>query len=306
VPEKLIHVGYPPNTQPNEKQHNTMINSLNKLTLAFLCAGAAGAALSATPVATPATPTVLRPAPDKVNLPPPYPPGNLTGVTVQGPVVAGTAATFTFTGVGSCKLEFNGGDNGATVKFEGKFPFTGNYTYGTGSMSSSETFKKYDFHAKPLGNCKTDYKGSKTEYVDPVTVNNPSPQGVAPTGANNPVTVSSTLTVGMKPGKMDNTPAVPASIASIAVIGKPAAGTPTALEVKGTGHCKYHLSYVNLDAEGKLIVKPYPMLTRSSSAQVPFPMSLKMLDATPAGIYKWTAAGIDGCTGNADVTFTVQ
>jgi hypothetical protein len=271
-----------------------MTNFLSKLTLALLCVGAAGAAMSATPATG-------RPAAEVPSLP-----EHLTGVAVQGTVMAGTPATFIFTGVGSCKLVFKGGDNGATVKFEGKFPFTGTYTYGTGSMSSFETFTKYDFHAIPLGNCKTEYKGSKTEYVDSVTVNNPKPQGVAPAGANNPVTVSSTPAVGMKPGKIDNTPAVPATITAIAFAGKPAAGAPTDLVVSGTGHCKYHLSYVNLDAEGKLVVKPYPMLTKSSSAQAAFPMSLQMLAATPAGIYKWTAAGIDGCTGNADVTFTVQ
>ncbi len=84
------------------------------------------------------------------------------------------------------------------------------------------------------------------------------------------------------------------------------AGSATQLTVIGAGICKYRLSHVNLDAQGNTIMKSYPMVTMSSSAASPFPMGLSMLNNTPAGTYRWTASGVEGCTGSASVTFSVQ
>jgi hypothetical protein len=61
------------------------------------------------------------------------------------------------------------------------------------------------------------------------------------------------------------------------------------------------LSYVKKETP----LAAQPLITKTSTPQSPFPMSMKMLDATPAGTYTWTANGVEGCTGSANVTFSV-
>lgn len=95
--------------------------------------------------------------------------------------------------------------------------------------------------------------------------------------------------------------AVPATITSITQTIATVAGVPTLLTVTGTGNCKYRLSYVKQGAP----LAAQSLMTYSSTSQSPFPMSLKLFDATPAGTYTWTANGIEGCAGAKNLTFTV-
>ncbi|MDB5966596.1 MAG: hypothetical protein JWQ72_3096 [Polaromonas sp.] len=263
--------------------------------LFIACVALAGSAMAAQPAERPA-PTL-----PGVHLPvvmAPIAPGLLKGFTAAGQsVVADQPLNFTFGGTGHCKLKLTGGD-GYVKDVEGDLPFSAAYTYGTGSMSSYDAFKDYSASVTPVGNCKI------AAALPPVTVRvvNPSPQGVPAAGAGNPAGMAVSA---LKPGMVQLNPVL-ATLTSLAFPSKPSAGGPTLLTVLGTGNCKYHLSYVNLDAQGNLIVKQYPMVPKASSAQTPFPMSLKMMDATPAGVYKWTATAAEGCSGSVNVTFAVQ
>lgn len=96
--------------------------------------------------------------------------------------------------------------------------------------------------------------------------------------------------------------AVPATVTSLAQTMATVSGVPTLLTINGTGNCKYRVSY--LKQSDPAVVQP--TLTYSSTPQSPFPMSLKILDATPAGTYTWTVVGIDGCIGARHLTFKVQ
>lgn len=96
---------------------------------------------------------------------------------------------------------------------------------------------------------------------------------------------------------------VPATITSITQTIPSVAGVPTLLTVHGTGYCKYRLSYTRLDGP---LSAPAPLLVYSSTPQSPFPMQLRILDATPAGSYTWTAVGLDGCTGSSYLTVKVR
>lgn len=96
--------------------------------------------------------------------------------------------------------------------------------------------------------------------------------------------------------------ALPASITSVTQTLPTVAGVPTLLTVTGAGYCRYRLSYVK--QEFPLVQQP-PM-TYSSTSHNPFPMSLRIFDATPAGTYTWTVNGIDGCSGSKSLTFTVR
>lgn len=80
------------------------------------------------------------------------------------------------------------------------------------------------------------------------------------------------------------------------------AGVPTLLTVAGFGDCKFRLTYLQQDAPAA----PQAQWTYSSTAQNPFPMRLKMFDATPPGTYTWSVTGIEGCMGQQRVTFTVR
>jgi hypothetical protein len=238
------------------------------------------------------------------------PPGGLTGalngVSVPGNIVAGTEMNFAFYGNGSCKLELDTGDGAPASKYEGLLPFVGKYTYGTSSMSSFDAFKKYPLSVKTIGNCTNNVK-----HLADIVVNNPHPQSAgAPNNQNTVANVaSSTLKVGIKPIPGDTIPATIKAItvtgggmtsAPVSVVGL-AAGAPTWLAVDGTGNCKYHLSYVKKETP----LAAQPLMTKASTPQSPFPMSMKMLDATTAGTYTWTATGVEGCTGSANVTFKV-
>lgn len=287
-----------------------MTTRLKKIYLAALCLSAAGAALAAQPVDPSAGARVNANATPGIAVKA-LVPGTLTGFKAAASEVnAGKPLSLSFAGSGHCKLTIAGGD-GSAADFEGDLPFAGNYIYGTGGMASSDVFKNYSATALPQGQCKA---GS----LKPVTVkvNNPMPQGASPAG--NPNTVSSSQPGKvMSPGKPMETPAAPGQLTGISLSGKSitgaptsatalAAGTPTSLTVTGIGNCKYHLSYVNLDAQGNTILKQYPMVPKASSAQTPFPMSLQMMAATPAGIYKWSAVAAEGCSGNFNVTFAAQ
>ena len=93
-----------------------------------------------------------------------------------------------------------------------------------------------------------------------------------------------------------------ASITSLSQALPTVAGVPTLLTVTGSGDCKYRVAYTRQGAPMALQTQ----WTYSSTPQNPFPMRLKMLDATPPGTYTWTASGIEGCTGNHSVSFTVR
>jgi hypothetical protein len=95
---------------------------------------------------------------------------------------------------------------------------------------------------------------------------------------------------------------VPASITSLSQTLPTVAGVPTLLTVMGTGDCKYRVGYTRQGAPMALQTQ----WTYSSTPQNPFPMRLKMFDATPPGTYKWVVNGMDGCMGSQSVSFTVR
>lgn len=284
-------------------------SALKTLTLAFLCVGAATTALSTQAAQPAATPGTTRPGNTiGIAVVPPVP-GKLSALSAPAKVDMNTEMTFSFSGEGHCKLKLNSGDG--VVDFEGDLPFKGKYTYSSGSMLSYVSFKNYSASVTPSGNCKTNGAGP---FMVTVQVINPHPQSAGAPPQDNTVSIAGggKISTPIKPGS-GGTPVVPATIMSVtaagqAMTGAPssAAGSATVLTVNGTGNCKYHLSYVNLDAQGNLIMKAYPMMPKSSSAQSPFPMTMTMLAVTSAGTYKWTASGVEGCSGNANVIFTVQ
>ena len=95
---------------------------------------------------------------------------------------------------------------------------------------------------------------------------------------------------------------MPASITSLDQTLFTVAGVPTLLTVMGTGDCKYRVGYTRQDAP----MAPPMQWTYSSTPHNPFPMRLKMFDATPPGTYTWVVSGIEGCMGSKSVRFTVR
>lgn len=284
-------------------------SALKTLALAFLCVGAATAAPSTQAAQPAATPGATRPGTPVGIAAAPQLPGKLTALSAPATVSMNTEKSFSFSGKGHCKLKLDSGDGASD--FEGELPFVGKHSYSSASMSSFVAFKNYNATVTPSGNCKTSGAGPFTVQVQVI---NPHPQsaGAPPQGNTATMAGSGKLDTSFKPGAA-GTPVVPATIISMTASGKAmtgapssAAGSATVLTVNGTGHCKYHLSYVNLDAQGNLIMKAYPMMPKNSSTQSPFPMTMTMLPVTTAGTYKWTASGVEGCTGSANVTFTVQ
>lgn len=280
-----------------------MTIQFKKLALTLCCLTAAGAALAAQQDTKPGANMTNAGVNTSIK---PVGPGKLTGLqTVPATVVANTPLIFKFLGTGHCKIVLSGGD-GYTKIFEGELPFSGDYIYSTGSMSSYDASKTYSATATPSGNCKS----TALVTVD-VTALNPNQQGAS--GGNKATSISPVLKVGMKPVKIDGGIVVPATIKAISLsaktlTGAPAAtsglavGAPTWLFVEGTGICKYRLSYVITEKP----LAAQPLMTRNSTPQNPFPMTMKMFDATTAGTYTWTASGIEGCSGNAKVSFVVQ
>lgn len=96
--------------------------------------------------------------------------------------------------------------------------------------------------------------------------------------------------------------AIPAAVTSISQTLPTVAGVPTLLTIAGSGNCKYRLSHIKHGAPSAAQAP----LTYSSTAQSPFPMNLKLFDATSAGTYTWTVNGIEGCSGSASLTFSVR
>lgn len=96
--------------------------------------------------------------------------------------------------------------------------------------------------------------------------------------------------------------ATPAVVSAISQTLPTVAGVPTLLTVTGSGQCKYHLSHIKQGAPPAAQAQ----LTYSSTPHSPFPMSLKLFDATAAGTYTWTANGVEGCSGRASLTFSVR
>jgi len=92
------------------------------------------------------------------------------------------------------------------------------------------------------------------------------------------------------------------SLTSISQTVAAIAGVPTLLTVGGIGNCTFRLSYVKQGGSGAASMP----LVFSSTPQSPFPMQLKIWDATPAGTYTWTASGMNGCVGSLNLTFTVR
>jgi hypothetical protein len=281
-----------------------MNDQMKKLALALLCISAASATHAAQPAGAPVTPpvSIARAATT------PVAPGTLSAFKATlNEIDAGKPLNFKFEGVGHCAGKLSGGD-GTFINFEGDLSFTIAYTYGTGSISSAETFKDYKPSVTPTGNCKTVGAGP---FFATVRVNNPAPQGVSAPSAEN--SVSSAIGVGIKPGKIEVPPA-PATLASITLAAKsitgapnaPAgmlAGMPTLLTVNGTGICKYRIGYTKQNAP----VVAQPSIVKTSSPQSPFPMQSQIvMPVTSAGTYVWTANGIDGCQGNVSVTVAVQ
>lgn len=273
-----------------------MTHPFTPFSIALLCLCTLGPASAAPPVlpAGPATPQATLPAPKTL----PVLPGNFKAFeAVKTEVDAGKPLVFKFAGTGHCTVKVNGGD-GYVKDFEGELPFSAPYTYGTGSMSSSDAFKDYTATAAPAGNCKS--AGALASIK--VRVNNPAPQSAGTPGTQNPVIAAAPnakLTLSVKPPVA--TP-LPSALTSVAMAFLPQAGGPTMLTINGTGACKFRVSHVMQEAP----MAAQPMVTYSSASPNPFSMTLKMIDATPAGHYTWTASGIEGCTGSADVTMAVQ
>jgi hypothetical protein len=270
-----------------------MTHTLEKFALTLLCVGVAGTLLTAF---TTLSALAAQSAPA---------PGTLKALKAANTAEMNTNVVFNFDGSGHCKLTLNGG-NGSAKDFEGDLPFTGAYFYSSASMTSFDAFKDFTATASPSGNCKTNGAGP---FIATVRIVNPHPQSAGTPAPNNTPVIAGDgkLSIGMKPGTT-TPPVVAATITSVAFLNESGAATggATVLSVNGTGICKYRLSYVNLDAQGNTILKPYPMMPKSSSLQSPFPMTMTMLAATSAGVYKWTATGVDGCTSTANATLTVQ
>nr|WP_295784367.1 hypothetical protein [Rhodoferax sp.] len=95
---------------------------------------------------------------------------------------------------------------------------------------------------------------------------------------------------------------MPATITSLSQTLPTVAGVPTLLTVMGSGDCKYRVGYTRQGAPIALQTQ----WTYSSTPQNPFPMRLKMFDATPPGTYNWVVNGTDGCMGSQSVSFTVR
>ena len=240
--------------------------------------GVAGASLTAFTALTAlaAQPTASAPAVARSVMVPlqlaGMPPGALSGLkAVNAPATreTNTDVVSTFTGTGHCTLNLDFGD-GSLKKLDGELSSSSfTHTHSYGGMSSFDAFKDFNASVTPGGNGK--------------------------------------ISIGMKPGTITPPTVVP-TIGAMSLPGGITAvtGSATALTVMGTGNCTHHLSYVNLDAQGKTILKPYPMLLKNSTPQSPFLMNMVLVQATPAGVYKWTASGVDGCTGVADAVLTVQ
>lgn len=299
-----------------EEQRTT--NKLENIALMLLSVGVASTLLTAFTAlnalaAQPAPVPMPMPMPMNTRLAPntplitalPVPPGALKGLTAPATVDMNTKFSFHFAGKGFCTVKLDSAD-GSVTTFTGELPFDGDHIYSSASMSSFDAFKDYTASITPSGNCKTDDKGT---FTSKVRVVNPHPQSSGASPKDNTVALAGNgkLDVGVKPSTLD-TPVVLPNIASITQPSglNAAAGGATVLTVNGTGICKYHLSYVNLDADGKTIMKAYPMLPKNSSVQTPFPMTMTLIPTTPAGIYKWTASGFEGCTGTANALLTVQ
>jgi hypothetical protein len=164
-----------------------MKHPIQQLVLSLLCAGAVGGALAAQPEtlppATQRAPGVSTSAPLVVV----STPGTLhVFKVVATEVEAGKPLNFRFEGIGHCRIKLDGGD-GYARDVEGKLPFSADYIYGTGSMSSFAAFKDYSASASPQGNCKT----SGALPAIKVRVINPAPQGVPAAGSQGPVISSS-------------------------------------------------------------------------------------------------------------------
>lgn len=95
---------------------------------------------------------------------------------------------------------------------------------------------------------------------------------------------------------------VPASITALSQTLPTVAGVPTLLTVAGNGDCKYRVGYTRQGAPMTLQTQ----WTYSSTPQSPFPMRLKLFDATPPGNYTWVVNGIEGCMGSQSVSFIVR
>ncbi len=291
---------------------------LERVALTLLCVGVASSLITAVTAlnALAAQPSVTPPTARTGQVPqmvvPVAPLGTLSYMTASVTTVnIGDAVKFAFYGNGYCSLKLDTGD-GIVTPFEGKMPIVGSYTYSGMGWSSFDASMVFAATVTPTGNCKKAEKGAfspPNPFLVQMKVVNPNPQSAGVPAQDNTMVVagSGKLGIGMKPGTV-MPPVVAPTVSSLAFSGGPSAdvGNPTVLTVIGTGVCKYHLSYVNLDAQGNTILKPYPMLPKSSSLQSPFPMTMTLLQSTPAGVYKWTASGVDGCTGTKDATLTVQ
>lgn len=117
-----------------------------------------------------------------------------------------------------------------------------------------------------------------------------------------PVAAAAAFLLGVNGALALTKSTAPASITSLSQTLPTVAGVPTLLTVTGTGDCKYRVVYTRQEAAMTLQTQ----WTYSSTPQNPFPMRLKLFDATPPGNYTWIVTGIDGCMGSQRLSFTVQ
>ncbi len=123
---------------------------------------------------------------------------------------------------------------------------------------------------------------------------------LAPTAVACVASCALCLLAGLAIGQVKG--AWPAAVSAIAQTMTTVAGVPTLLTISGTGSCKFRLSYQKLGGTPVASAQ----LVFSSTPQNPFPLQLKIMDATAPGTYTWTASGMDGCLGSQSLTFTVR
>lgn len=262
----------------------------------------------------------------------PYPPGALGTIQVLADVtglVNEKAFGIQFTITGKCRVDFTPGDGSASVRFEGGAEGGGDqplivektYTYNTTFSSASQVFKPVTMQFKTVSPCIN--KAPLSQTMVNAKVQPPIKQDILSSAPGLGVKQQRTgaIDVPTKPAVVAITSPVKtvlATLGEISLSGNMVTGTstkisslvagePTKLTVQGTGICNYRLSYVNLNSDGGTIQKAYPMIPTTSSIQTPFPMvGMEVLKNTAAGVYRWSAVGINGCTGSVSTTFTVN
>ncbi|MES2948268.1 MAG: hypothetical protein V4858_06980 [Pseudomonadota bacterium] len=177
-------------------EEHRMTRRLEKFALTLLCVGLTSVTLTALTAlnALAAQPGAMVPTTTRASAPGmhlstmPTTPGTLSALKAAATVEMNTPLTFHFMGTGYCKLSLVSGD-GYVTEYKGELPFTGVYTYSSGSMTSFEAFKNYTASVTLSGNCKT---GGFGPFVAKVRVVNPHPQSAGTPPAGNTVGIAGT------------------------------------------------------------------------------------------------------------------